>query len=229
MVGGAMQDAVTQVLSYAFFVAISPIPLIAVVAMLAGPNGRGNGVAFLVGWFFGLLVTGAALVAIIGEPSDSTTDSTSNPLGWVMLALGAAMVHLAIKQLRSRPKEGEEPKLPGWLAKVDELNVVRAAGLAVALAVANPKNLILLAGAAAAAAGTGASTSAKLEAMLVFALVALIGPAIPVGARVFAGDRAEPMLTKLRAWLTRNNALIVAIICLVIAAKLFADGISALT
>jgi len=224
-----MQDAVTQVLSYAFFVAISPIPLIAVVAMLAGPKGRGNGVAFLVGWFLGLLVTGVALVAIIGEPSDSTADSTSNPLGWVMLALGAVMVHLAIKQLRSRPREGEEPNLPGWLAKVDELNVVHAAGLAVALAVANPKNLILLAGAAAAAAGTGASTSAKLEAMLVFALVALIGPAIPVGARLFAGEHAEPMLARLRAWLTRNNALIVAIICLVIAAKLFADGISALT
>lgn len=224
-----MAEATGQVLSYAFFVAISPIPLIAVVAMLAGPNGRGNGVAFLVGWFFGLLVTGAALIAIIGEPSDSTTDSTSNPLGWVLLALGAVMVHLAIKQLRSRPKEGEEPKLPSWLAKVDELNVVHAAGLAVALAVANPKNLILLAGAATAAAATGASTTAKLEAMLVFALVALVGPAIPVGARVFAGEHAEPMLTKMRAWLTRNNALIVAIICLVIAAKLFADGISALT
>jgi threonine/homoserine/homoserine lactone efflux protein len=224
-----MQDAITQVLSYAFFVAISPIPLIAVVAMLAGPHGRRNGVAFLVGWFFGLLVTGVALVAVLGAPADKTTDTTSNPLGWVLLALGAVMIHLAIKQLRSRPKQGETAELPSWLAKVDELNAVRAAGLAVALAVANPKNLILLAGAAAAAAETGASSAERVEAMLVFALVALVGPAIPVGARLIAGDHAELMLATLRRWLTRNSALIVAIICLVIAAKLIADGISALT
>jgi threonine/homoserine/homoserine lactone efflux protein len=224
-----MAEATGQVLSYAFFVAISPIPLIAVVAMLAGANGRGNGVAFLVGWFFGLAVAGTALVVLLGEPSESTTDSTSNPIGWVLLALGALMIGLAIKQLKLRPKKGEEPELPSWLAKVDSLNAVHAAGLAVALAVANPKNLILLAGAAAAAAETGVSSQARLEAMLVFALVALIGPAIPVAARLFAGKHAEPMLERMRTWLTRNNALIVAIICLVIAGKLIADGISALT
>jgi threonine/homoserine/homoserine lactone efflux protein len=224
-----MADATGQVLSYAFFVAISPIPLIAVVAMLAGPNGRRNGVAFLVGWFFGLAVAGAALVALLGEPSESTTDSTSNPIGWVLLALGALMIGLAIKQLKLRPKEGEAAELPSWLARVDSLNPLHAAGLAVALAVANPKNLILLAGAAAAAAETGASSRARLEAMMVFALVALIGPAIPVAARLFAGSHAEPMLERMRTWLTRNNALIVAIICLVIAGKLIADGISALT
>lgn len=224
-----MQDAVAQVLSYALFVAISPIPLIAVVAILAGPSGRRNGVAFLGGWFFGLLVAGAAFVVLLGEPSDATDDSTSNPLGWVLLALGALMLWLGIKQLRLRPKDGEDPELPSWLAKVDGLNALHAAGLAVALSVANPKNLILLAGAAAATAETGASTEVRLEAMLVFALVALIGPAVPVAARLFSGDGAEPMLAKMRAWLTRNNALILAIICFVIAAKLIADGISALT
>jgi threonine/homoserine/homoserine lactone efflux protein len=224
-----MTGATTQVLSYALFVAISPIPLIAVVAMLAGTNGRRNGVAFLIGWFFGLLVAGVALVLLIGEPSDSTSDSTSNPFGWVLLALGAAMIHLAVKQLRLRPKAGEVPELPGWLAKVDTLNPIRAAGLAIALSVFNPKNLILLAGAAAAAAESGASSDARIEAMFVFAFVAVLGPAIPVTARLVAGDRAEPMLTKMRAWLTRNNALILAVICLVIAAKLIADGVTALT
>ncbi|MBJ7355598.1 MAG: GAP family protein [Thermoleophilaceae bacterium] len=224
-----MADATTQVLSYALFVAISPIPLIAVVALLAGPSGRRNGVAFLVGWFFGLLVAGAALVVVLSEPADATDDTTSNPLGWVLLALAALMLWLAVKQLRQRPKAGEEPELPSWLAKVDNLNATHSASLAVALSVANPKNLILLAGAAAAAAETGASTEARLEAMLVFALVALIGPAVPVAARLFAGDHAEPMLARMRAWLARNNALILAIICLVIAAKLIADGVGALS
>jgi hypothetical protein len=139
------------------------------------------------------------------------------------------MLRLAFKQFRSRPRDGANPQLPSWLAKVDHLTAPRAAGLAVALSVANPKNLILLAGAAAAAAETGASTDVKLEAMLVFALVALLGPAIPVAVRVFAGDHAEPLLARLRIWLSRNNAMILAIICLVIAAKLILDGVTALT
>ena len=224
-----MAEATKHVISYAIFVAISPIPLIAVVAMLAGPNGRVNGVAFLFGWLAGLLVAGSALVLLIGEPSEAQTDDSSNPFGWALLALGAGMIWLAIKHLRERPRPGETPEPPSWLSAVDNYNALRAAGLAVALAIANPKNLILLAGAATAVAETGASTESKLEAMLVFAMIALIGPAIPVALRVFAGDRAEPTLAKLRTWLTRNNAMIVAVIALVIAGKLIADGIEALT
>ncbi|MBJ7459363.1 MAG: GAP family protein [Thermoleophilaceae bacterium] len=224
-----MADASTSVISYAFFVAISPIPLIAVVALLAGPNGRTNGVAFLFGWLAGLVVAGSVLVLLIGEPSDAQTDDSSNPFGWALLAFGAAMVWLGIKHLRERPGRGATPEPPGWLSAVDQFDALRSVALALTLAIANPKNLILLGGAAASAAESGTTLEARLEAMLVFAMIALIGPAIPVATSVFAGERAEPVLGRLRAWLTRNNSVIVAIICLVIAGKLIADGIAALT
>jgi threonine/homoserine/homoserine lactone efflux protein len=223
-----MANATTQVLSYALFVAISPIPLVAVVALLAGPNGRRNGVAFLLGWLIGLLVAGAVLVVILGAPDDSN-ESSSNAHGWLFIALGVLMFWLAVKQLRLRPQDGADPTLPSWLAKVDALNAWHAAALAAGLAVVNPKNLILIAGAATAAAQTGASTTECIEAMVVFAFVALIGPAIPVGARLFAGDRAEPLLAKWRAWLSRNSAVILAVICTAIAIKLLTDGIAVLT
>ena len=45
-----MGDAVGEVLALAVGASLSPIPIIGVVLMLATPRGRGNGLAFLVGW-----------------------------------------------------------------------------------------------------------------------------------------------------------------------------------
>jgi hypothetical protein len=40
------------------------------------------------------------------------------------------------------------------------------------------------------------------------------------------GDRSKKLLEDLRDWMSRNNGAIMAVICLVIAAKLIGDGIS---
>jgi hypothetical protein len=43
------------------------------------------------------------------------------------------------------------------------------------------------------------------------------------------GDRSQEMLAKLNAWMGRNNAVIMSVICLIIGAKLIGDAIGALT
>jgi Sap, sulfolipid-1-addressing protein len=43
------------------------------------------------------------------------------------------------------------------------------------------------------------------------------------------GERSQEMLTKLKDWLGRNNAVIMSILCLIIGAKLIGDAISGLT
>ena len=50
----AMGEAIGQVLSFGVGVALSPMPIIAVVLMLATPRGARNGPAFLLGWVAGL-------------------------------------------------------------------------------------------------------------------------------------------------------------------------------
>ena len=54
-----MKEAIGQVLSLGVGVAVSPIPIIAVVLMLATPRARSNGPAFVLGWIVGLAVVGA--------------------------------------------------------------------------------------------------------------------------------------------------------------------------
>ena len=45
-----MGEAIGQVLSLGVGVALSPVPIIAVVLMLATPRGGSDGAAFLLGW-----------------------------------------------------------------------------------------------------------------------------------------------------------------------------------
>ena len=68
-----MGQAIGQVLSFGIGVALSPVPIIAVVLMLATPQGRGNGLAFLAGWIVGLAAVGTVILLISSDASASST------------------------------------------------------------------------------------------------------------------------------------------------------------
>src|SRR4051794_14836787 len=111
---------------------------------------------------------------------------------------------------------------------VDTFTSTRSAGIAVALSAVNPKNLILTVGAAAAIAQTGAGAGGQAVALAVFVVVGTLGVGTPVAISLFMGDRSARLLGELHDRLARDNATIMAVICLVIGAKLIGDAISAL-
>ena len=55
-----MGEAIGQSLPLAVGVALSPVPIIAVVLMLTTPRARVNGPAFVLGWLVGLGIVGAS-------------------------------------------------------------------------------------------------------------------------------------------------------------------------
>jgi hypothetical protein len=61
-----MGEAIGQLLPFAVGVAVSPMPIVAVVLMLVTPRARTNGPAFLLGWIVGIALAGAVLLAIAG-------------------------------------------------------------------------------------------------------------------------------------------------------------------
>lgn len=224
-----MGDAIGQVLSFAVVIAISPIPIIGVILMLATPKARANGPLFLVGWLIGLTAVGTIvlLAANAGDASDQ-----GEPAAWVnilRLVLGGALLAVAVKQWRARPAEGERAELPGWMHTVDSFGAGKAAGFGVLLSALNPKNLLLVVGAGAAIAQTGASSGSQAVALAVFVGIATLGTAIPVALFFLMGERSKHLLDELNERLSQNNAVIMAVICLVIAAKLIGDGISGLS
>ena len=223
-----MAEAIGQVLSLGVGVALSPIPISAVVLMLSSRRGRVNGPAFVLGWIVGLAVVGAIVLAVA---DGAGANEDAEPATWVdvvKLVLGLLLALVAVKQWRDRPREGETAELAKWMRTIDTFTPGRAVGIAAALSGVNPKNLLLTVGAAAAIAQTGVDAGEQAIALAVFILVGTLGPAVPVAIYFALGARAKHILDELKLWLAAHNAAIMAVLCLVIGAKLIGDGISGL-
>jgi len=223
-----MGQAIGQVLAFGVGVALSPLAIIAVVLMLAGPKGRVNGLAFVGGWVLGLAVVGT-LVLIAADGADASDNGA--PANWVSIlkiGLGVLLLLVAVRKWRGRPHGDAEPELPAWMKRLDTITPPKAARLAVLLSAVKPKNLLLTVAAALAIAQTGVSTGEEAVAFAVFLLLATLGPGIPVAIHVLMRDRGPDILMRMRGWMVSENATIMAVLCLVIAAKLIGDATSSL-
>ena len=223
-----MGAAIGQSLPVAVGVMISPLPIVAVVLMLVSGRARANAVAFVVAWFVG--VGGVALVVAL--LAGAATPDADGPPTWaavVKIVLGLLLVLLAVQQWRGRPREGVEAPVPSWMGAIDRFTPVRAGGLALLLGVVNPKNLLLVvSGGAAIATAAPGDTTAAVVAAVVFGAVASVGVAAPLVIYLAMGSRAPILLDELKAWLIQHNAVVMAVLLLVLGAKMLGDGISAL-
>ena len=221
-----MADAIGQVLSLGVGVALSPVPIIAVVLMLGTPRARANGPAFVLGWVAGLAVAGT-VVLLVSSGADASDQG--DPADWVSvlkIVLGVLLLLVAARTWQVRPRGGAEAELPKWMRTIDSFRAQRALGFGALLSGVNPKNLLLTVGAAAAIAQTGVAAGEQAVALAVFIAVATLGPGIPVAIYFAMGERAERLLEGVKTWMGAHNAAIMAVLCLVIAAKLIGDGLS---
>ena len=224
-----MGEAIGQVLPLAVGVALSPVPIIAVVLMLTTPRAKSNGPAFVVGWLLGLAVVGT-IVLLIAGPADASEDGQpATWVGWLKIVLGALLVLVAVREFRSRPRDGEEAPLPKWMTAIDRFGPGKALGSGAVLAGANPKNLLLAVSAAAAIAQTGIAAGQQAVAYAVFAVIGTIGVGAPVVIYFAMGTKAARILEGLKTWMAHNNAVIMAVLCVVIGVKLIGDGIAVLS
>lgn len=224
-----MSQAIGQVLSFGVGVAISPVPIIGVVLMLATPRAGTNGPAFIAGWVAGLAGVGTVVLLVSSGADASDQGAPADWVSWLKLVLGALLVLVALKQWRGRPRAGAEPEMPKWMATIDRFTAGRAAAFGVLLSALNPKNLLLVVGAAAAIAQTGASSGSQAVALAVFVVLGTLGTGAPVAIYFALGERSKPILDELRSFMGHNNAAIMAVLCLVIGAKLIGDAISGLS
>ena len=224
-----MGEAIGQILPMAVGVALSPIPIVAVVLMLVSKRAKVNGPLFIVGWLVGLAVVGVIVIGIVGPNNADDSGAPATWVGWLKIVLGVLLLLVALKQWRSRPKEGEHPVMPKWMDSINEFTPVKSLAFGVLMSALNPKNLLLAAGAGALIAGiTNLSGGEQAVAYAVFMVIATIGVAAPVVIYFLMGDRAPAMLARLRTWMSDNNAVIMAVLLLVLGVKILGDGIGAL-
>jgi hypothetical protein len=182
----------------------------------------------VLGWLAGLGVVGALVLALAGPGGASQDGQPAAWVSWLKVVLGLGLLLLAARQLRGRPREGEDAPLPRWMGAIDRFRPGQALGCGAVLAGANPKNLLLAVGAATAIAQTGIPGSQQAVAYAVFAVVGTLGVGAPVGIYVGMGKRSAELLAGLKDWMSHNNAIIMAVLCLVIATKLLGDALGGL-
>lgn len=73
---------------------------------------------------------------------------------------------------------------------------------------------------------TDISNGQQAVAYLVFALIATVSVAAPVVIYFAMGDKAGSLLERLKSWMAHNNAVIMAVLLLVLGAKIVGDAIS---
>ena len=221
-----INEAIGQVLSFGVGVALSPVPIVSVVLMLGTPRARSNGPAFVIGWIVGLAAVGSIVLLVSSGANASANGEPANWVNWLKLALGLVLLLIAVKQWRGRPAGGDQAQLPKWMQAIETFTPPKAAGLGVLLSAVNPKNLLLVVSAAAAIAQTGASAGDQAVALAIFVLIGTLGPGAPVILYFALGQRSKQLLDRLKSWMSAHNAAIVAVLCLVIGAKLIGDAIS---
>ena len=224
-----MGQAIGGSLALAVGIALSPIPIIAVVLMLTTPRARANGPAFVLGWLLGLGVVGAIVLAVAGPANASSSGAPATWVSWLKIILGAGLLLIAARQFRGRPHGEDQAPMPKWMGAIENFKPAAALGTGALLAGANPKNLLLAVAGAAAIAQTGIAGAQQAIAYLIFAVIATIGVGTPVVIYFAMGERSQELLGKLKNWMGQHNAVIMSVLCLIIGAKLIGDAISALT
>jgi hypothetical protein len=222
-----VNGAVGDVLPLALGVAISPIPIIAAILMLLSPRAKRTSLGFLAGWVAGIVVVATAFTVLSALLPEDDPDASKPIQGVLTILLGVGLLLLAAKQWRGRPQQDVEPALPSWMSAIDTMTAGKALGLGLLLSALNPKNLIMGAGAGVAISAASLARGETVVVIAVYTGVAASTVAVPVIAYLLATDRMAGPLESLRGWLVRENAVVMAVLLLVIGVVMVGNGIAA--
>lgn len=222
-------QAVGEILAFGVGVALSPLAIVAVVVMLVAPRGTGPASAFAAGWVTSLAVV-TTVVLLVADEADAADGG--GPATWVSvlkIVVAALLVVVGLRTWgRRTPDPDEEAGTPGWLRRLDGITVAKAAGLGALFNVAKPKNLLLAVAAGLAIAQVGPTPSAGAVAVATFVVLGSAGIAAPLVIHAAMPRRGRGVLVGLRDWMVRENSTIIAVLALVIAAKLLGDAVVSL-
>jgi hypothetical protein len=214
----------TALVALALVIAVSPITVIPAVLVLHASRPRPVGLAFLSGWVLGLMAVTAAFVA----SSDLIGDLRKSPpawASWLRVVLGSALVLFGVYRWVTRHRQGS---MPGWMRSFSKLTPVRAGLTGALLVVIRPEVLILSAAAGLAIGSSTLGVADGFAAAALFVVISASTVAVPILAYVGAGDRLDDTLERLKAWMEKNHAAMMAVILVLIGFMVIYNGIHAL-
>lgn len=210
----------TELIPLALVVALSPLSIIPAVLVLHTARPRPTGLAFLAGWVLGL----AALTTLFIGVSGLLGGMNSQPpawASWLRIGIGAALIAFGVYRWLTRHSKPHQ--MPGT-RHITEAGPAKALVVGAALTVVNLKVLFICA-AAGLAIGTAGLGSGVWGAEAAYIVIAASTVALPILAYTVSGDKLDPALVKLKAWMEKHNAALVAAILVVIGLMVLYKGI----
>lgn len=198
---------------------ISPLPIVAVVAILLAPRGRSWALVYIATFtLVSVVVIAIGALGAAGASKASGDDSriVSVVLG-VLLTLGFAI--FAAISWHGRPRHGEPAVAPSWLAAIDGVTPAAAAGPGFVMAAANSKNIPL---ALKAGSIIGEARLAPLAAAALCLAVAIAGSLlliIPALITLTGSARVHSALESLKTQLVEHNAAMMTVLFAILAAN----------
>jgi threonine/homoserine/homoserine lactone efflux protein len=224
-----MGKAIGEILPYAVAASITVSAIIGIILMLVTPKAKTNGPAFAVGYVLGFALVGTIVIALAGGKDYSSGSGPTQTVSIIKLLLGLLLLIAAVRQWRGRPREGETPKMPKWMAAIDSFTAGKSFGLGVLLSAVNPKNLAMSLATGLAIAQAKIPTGQEAVVLIIYIVIGASTVLAPVAVYFAMGDRAAAILGGWRKWLEQNNAVVTAVVLLVIAAVLIGNGIAGLS
>ena len=217
-------SVLTKLVALAAVIALSPITVIPAVLVLHAPRPRPTGLAFLAGWVLGL----AGLTAVFVGGSGLLEGLHKAPptwASWLRVALGSALIALGVYHWLIRHRHGDMPR---WMRSFSTLTPARAGVTGAVLVVLRPEVLLVCVAAGLAIGNSTLGVAGQLLAGAFYLAVAASTVALPILGYVWAGDRLDDALERLKVWMEVHHAALLAIILVLIGLFVLHNGIRAL-
>jgi hypothetical protein len=224
-VAGSSSSVLPTLIPLALVIAVSPLSIIPAVLVLHAPRPRPAGLAFLGGWLFGLVAQTVLFVAGSGALGDMHKSSPPTWASWLRVVLGSALILFGIYRWVTRHRHTESP---AWMRSFSTMRPRRAAITGVVLTVIRVEVLFMCLAAGLAIGTSHLDRPDKLSAGIVFIVVAASTVAIPILAYAAAGHRLDDTMEKIKDWMEKNNAALLAAILVLIGLMVLHNGIRAL-
>lgn len=202
-------------------VALSPMPVAALLLMLLSKRAKINSVGFLLGWIVGL----ALLVFIVSYFISASSDSSgSNSIRAIINGvLGVILILFALKEWKGRPKKGEAAHMPKWMAAIDSFSPVKAFAIGVLLATMNFKNTPMGIS-AATIMSRSENASEQLGLFTFYLLIGSITILLPTVAFLIFGSHIQGKLESTKEWLVYHNNAIMFVLFFILGAMLISKA-----
>jgi hypothetical protein len=200
-------------------VTLEPIPLTGMILLLATEGGLLKGLGYVLGWLFTLVAIVALTVLVTGGKPLIPNSNPSTAALVVKLAIGAVLVFIAYRRWGSW--QSAEPKgQPRWMAGIDRINPLSAAGLAFLL-----QPWVLVAAGVTTITQAKISSTAEWLALLAFCLLC---SASYLTMEIYAALRPATVKTSLAAlmdWINSHRDQVIVFLSLALGLYLMAKSI----